>query len=875
MIKKFQLKNGLDVILVPSNKSPVVSVQMWVRAGSADEGKGEEGLSHFIEHLVFKGTQKYKVGEIASLVEGSGGELNAYTSFDQTVFYVTISKDYFSTGLDVIAQMMGFPLFDPQEIDNEREVVIEEIKRGLDSLGRQASQALFQTAYKKSAYRIPVIGYEKNIRTVSAKKIRSYFESRYTPQNMFLVVAGDFETSDAKKRINETFSQFKKNKLKKIKRTKEPTQNQPRVHVKTTSFEQSICYSAWKIPGANHKDIPALDVLALILGQGDSSRLVKKLRLEAPLVSSVGTGSYLPLEGGLFMLSLGLEKEKWPQIYPILTDEIKKIQIEGPTLAELEKAIINLESGEYYSIETVDGLARRYGAVEFQFKDLKRFDRYFKELRLLTTGDIQRVAQKYLTAKTLSVAFTTKAKENEIKPEIKKWIKNLNQELKPAKKIKAEKIKIKKMPKLKSSVGKNKLELIELESGARAIFRASTETAVVSAKTAFMGGLRYESMQEEGLSELFSRVWISGTRKKNENEILEEADRIAAGITPIVGRNSVGLSLDVLKNFEKEGAELFFESLFYPSFSGLAVDREKVLQVQQIQHKVDNPTQIAFNHFLKAMFFGHPYSKDTLGSADKVKSISLADLQGYWSRVFKPNQMHFVFAGNVDKDFWIEKINIYMKEHLKNKSDNKAHLSLSLSELTDSKYAFEKSQKEQAHLIHGFRSLPLNHNQRHTLQIIQAILAGQGGRLFLELRDKESLAYSVSPTRLEGIEAGYFGAYIGCSPEKTKKAYEMMQIEFEKLCQNLVSKSELDRAKRYTIGRHDIDLQRTAAIGSALLYEDLYGLDYVKEVFNYAEIIHSISAEDIIKLSQQLFQKPTVTVIVGPESSNLNLGQKN
>src|ERR1035438_189337 len=140
MFKKYQLKNGLKVLLVESHKSPVVSVQMWVKTGSADERKGEEGISHFIEHLVFKGSRNYSVGEISAKVEGAGGELNAYTSFDQTVFYVTISKEFQDVALDVIKEMMGFPTFDPKEVNNEREVVVEEIKRSLDSPERQASR---------------------------------------------------------------------------------------------------------------------------------------------------------------------------------------------------------------------------------------------------------------------------------------------------------------------------------------------------------------------------------------------------------------------------------------------------------------------------------------------------------------------------------------------------------------------------------------------------------------------------------------------------------------------------------------------------------------------------------------------------------------
>lgn len=229
MTKKYQLKNGLNVILTESHKSPVVSVQMWVRTGSADEKKGEEGISHFIEHLVFKGTRKFGVGEIASTIEGSGGELNAYTSFDQTVFYVTISKEFSDTGLLAIAEMMGFPTFDSKEIDNEREVVIEEIKRGQDSLSRAASELLFKTNFTKHPYGIPVIGYDKNIRALKAKKIVEFYHSRYAPRNMFLVVTGNFETTEMKKKIDKLFGEFKDYKIKKVSRLKEPIQKKSRL----------------------------------------------------------------------------------------------------------------------------------------------------------------------------------------------------------------------------------------------------------------------------------------------------------------------------------------------------------------------------------------------------------------------------------------------------------------------------------------------------------------------------------------------------------------------------------------------------------------------------------------------------------------------
>lgn len=869
MIKKIQLKNGLQVIMVPSAKSPVVSVQMWVRTGSADEGRGVEGISHFIEHLVFKGTQKYKVGEIASLVEGSGGELNAYTSFDQTVFYVTISKAYFETGLDVIAEMMGFPTFDKTEIDNEREVVIEEIKRGNDSLGRQASQLLFKTAFKKSAYRIPVIGFDKNILKVSAKKIQEYYRSRYTPPNMFLVVTGDFELRSGQAQIEKAFSRLVKTPLKKVKRVKEPKQSTPRIAVQSTQFQQSIGYCAWKIPGAGHKDIPALDVLALVLGQGDSSRLVKRLRIDEPLVSSIGTGNYLPQEGGLFMLSYGFEKEKFGQIHPVIQSEIERFMREGPTAEELKKAIVNLESGEYYSMETVDGLARRYGSVEFQFRDLKAFDRYFKALRSLTPKMIQEAAIRYLKPESLSIALTSQGDVKVLQAECKKWIASMKQSRrqesfkKGSKKASDKKAKFERFKASKLSKKEGEIQVFPLSSGARLLIRPSSATEVISAKAAFMGGLRYEKMSSQGLSELFSRTWVAGTKTRSEAQLFEEIDQIAGSVSPVVGRNSSGLSLDVLKSFEHQGCDLFLDSLFNSTFPDEVIEREKKLQIQQIKHKQDNPSGIMFNLFLKEMFAGHPYSKDPLGTEEGLLKMSGDDVRQYWKETYDPTKLHFVVAGNVDPGFWRDQIEKNLKSHAK--STAKAP-ELSLGKLNGPKQVFERSEKEQAHVLMGYRSFDLRDERRHVLQIIQSILAGQGGRLFLELRDKESLAYSVSPTRLEGLEGGYFGAYIGCSPEKTKKALSMMKVEFEKLMNEPVPQEELDRAKRYMIGRHDIDLQRTASIASSILYEDLYGLDY-NEVFNYKDLIAGITADDIRRVARQVFAGPAVTAIVGPETS--------
>jgi zinc protease len=861
--QKLELKNGLKVLLPQSHKSPVVSIQMWVRTGSADEKKGEEGISHFIEHLVFKGTRKFKVGEVASLIEGSGGELNAYTSFDQTVFYVTISKQFVDTGLLAIAEMMGFPKFDPIEINNEREVVIEEIKRGMDSLGRRASQLLFSTAFQKHPYGIPVIGYDKNIRKVTPKKLKDYYHARYVPKNMFLVVAGDFENIEMRKKVNDFFGEFKAYKPKKIKRTSEPMQKKPRVAVEKANFEQSVGYLAWKVPGLKHPDTPVLDVLSMILGQGDSSRLVKRLRIEKPIVNSVGASVFAPEDQGIFTVSMGYQKEMLNDALEEIKQTILELFSKPFDAKEIESAVLNLETEKFYSVETVDGLARFAGSQEFSAKDLTFQDKYLRRVRKVRGADLVRVAKKYLKTETLSAAFVSNDETLQVKKSIKSWIEDYGLCLR-AKKAKQPKSPAPKLKKLVSvlGVGHSEVERLTLKSGVKILFYPSKETHLVSVKAAFLGGLRDENDNQGGLTEMLARAWMGGTHQWTEKQINEKIDSFAAAISPVSGRNSIGLGADFISSFEDEVAPLFLDILSNPIFPEEVVEREKTVLLQEIKSKNDNPSSVAGREFMAKIFPGHPYSRDLMGDETSVSSLKAQDIKRHWAHLSHRKNLTVVVSGNFNRARWMEWL-------------EKGTMALGSSEIPGKKFsarrietethAFKESIKEQSHVMYGFQGLTITDPERYALQVMQSILAGQGGRLFLELRDKNSLAYSVSPMRMEGVETGYFGAYIGCSPEKVQKAISMMKEQFDLLMDTKVEKEELLRAQRYLIGRHDIDLQRTSAVASSILYDEIYGNDS-KESFKIAEKYFAVNAEQVQKLAKKIFQQKPVLVVVGPQN---------
>jgi zinc protease len=868
--QKFQLKNGLTVLLIPSTKSPVVSVQMWVRNGSADELKGEEGISHFIEHLLFKGSRKYAVGEIAKIIEGSGGELNAYTSFDQTVFYVTLSKHEIDVGLDVVLEMMGYPIFDASEIENEREVVVEEIKRGQDSLGRRASQLLFSSQYKKHPYGIPVIGYEKNVRRWPAKKIKEFYQGRYNPKNMFLVVAGDFEAAQIKKQISKQYSELPQSKLRKSNRKKEPMQKSMRIDVEKTNFQQNLCYLSWKIPNVKHVDIPALDLIGSVLGQGDSSRFVQRLRIQEPAVNSIGAGTFTANDSGLFTISFSSNAPQIENAMTLLTEELSRFLKEGPSLEELQKAVLNTESEDDFSRETVDGLSRKFGSLEFYFKDLKYMDRYLKAIKAATPEQLVKIAKKYLDPKTMCVSVVTNEDENKIKKLVAQKSKELAQVLVKAKKEKLNiklKKSAKKVKKSKSAKTTNKQKYgataeLYLDNGIRILVRPLPDTKVVNLRMAAMGGLQIEDTNLNGMTELMRRSWLCGTKNRSEEAFNLELESMAAGLGSLGGRNSIGLSMDYLSSFEEKALDIFCDAALNPTFANEAIEREKSIQLEQIKTRNDNPGQVCGRLFMKHMFENSPYGMDSLGEKETLEKLNQKNLKDFYLRHLKGKNLTFSVAGDVDKDRIVNKLNEQFKSVAK---DVDFKMNKSISDLKDSRHFFEHSSKEQSHFILGYRALALNDENRYVLHLIESILAGQGGRLFLELRDKNSLAYTVSPMRMEGLGTGYFGAYIGCAPEKVKKAEQMMKIEFDKLCNEFVPEAELDRARRYLIGRHDIDLQRSSSVSSSILYDVIYGIP-LDECFRLAEKYKNITAKQIQQVAQKIFAGHSITALVGPKN---------
>lgn len=863
--KKIQLKNGLKVVFIESHKSPVISVQMWVRTGSADEAPKEQGISHFIEHLVFKGTPSFKVGEIAKTVEGSGGELNAYTSFDQTVYYVTMPSSETAMALKVVREMTTSPLFEQSEVDNEREVVVEEIKRGLDSPGRVASQLLFSSAFKKHPYRIPVIGYEKIIRKVPLKTLRSYFEGRYHPKNMFLVVAGNLDHKHLMREL-ALFDVPHQNKFRPVRRTKEPAQKATRIKVQKSSFQDNYFHMGFRAPNNKHKDIAALEALAMILGQGDSSRLVHRLRIEKHLANSIGSSLFSSNDDGLFLISGTFKQEQFEELIGEVFRALAELRSTLVLKEELAKVKVNIESEQYFALETVDGLSRSLGSWEFSYKDPSHFETYLKQIRDLTVDDILKAARRWLNTETLtfvSIAkdpLATKKLFTTALGSFKKQVKTEATLQRLLKKKHAKKLSHDGIRKISMAPGFPRTERVELPSGATLLLRRITETPLISAKAAFLGGIRAEHVERRSVVELLSRTWIGDIGSLKEADIYHHFDSRAAAIGAFSGRNSMGLSTDFLKPFERDCGELWAKILTTPSFQDSILQREKSVLTHQIQSRNDKGAQRAILKLQEILFQGHPYQFDLLGTEESVANVKSSDLQEYWNRVASPQNLVIAVSGNIDVGYWKELVGTQTQTLKSGARLKKVFTAKPPREATTHHQVLNR---EQTHIAIGFPGMSLKNPDRYVLHIIDSLLSGQGGRLFIELRDKNSLAYSVGPIHMEGLETGYFGAYIGCSPEKTEKAIDMLIAEFTRLMNEPVSEAELMKAKRYLIGRHHIEMQRTSHVNSLILFDALYDLD-IEEALEIEKKYSAITTKDIQRVAKEILSQPPVICTVGP-----------
>jgi zinc protease len=851
---KHRLKNGLEVLLIHSRSSPVLTLQGWIRYGAADESDEIAGIAHLFEHLLFKGTEKRAVGRIAQEIESLGGDLNAYTTYDHTVMHMTLASKYWERGLDILSDALLNSVVSEDELSREKPVILEEIKRRNDVPGAIAGDLFRGELFRGHPYARPVIGYSEVVAEMPRERIMSEYRSHYTTDQVFLVLCGDFDENVVLPAAEKYFAGMKSGGFS---RRRPSVQSAPgrRSVIREHETQDALLHIGWTAPNLRHKDTAALDALALVLGQGDSSRLVQRLIYEKQWVRSVGTSLWSPLDDGSF--TIGMKAPKGiAKIFPEILTEIDE-QIKRPvTSKELEKAKKNLLSSSIYARENVDGLAEKYAYFESIAGDFMEDEKYLEQVRSLTTDRLEEVKQQYI--KWDGALCGGIIPQGDFMPQFE-FAKKKSAIQKPA----ATKT-------TKSSAhGIQRLQV----NGLTVILRPLQHLPMISLRWVGWGGQRLEPSAYSGLGALWARAVTNGGvnqhgRKFTREEFNQVVDDKSASISAFHGRNSWGFHLDCLKEDFPDLLDLLLAAYCNPSFDREIVEHEKKLMLQDLQSAKDRPTTLMGEMFHEAIFTRHPYARPTMGTPAGVKQMNPKLLADYHRKMRVKPQVLAV-TGDIEEDE-LRRILESAFTQLRFAKTGALNRSLAWPKLKKSVRQSKTVAKEQSHLLYGFQTTNMFHKDHWALTGLSALLSGMGGRLFNELREKMSLCYTVAPSHMEGVDAGYFSFYIGTSPEKVVTALEAMKNELRKIRDHGIPQEEWQNAFQFVVGNHEIEQQSFGAQAIGMALDELYG-EGAESYFNFAADLGKIGPKDLQNIVKKYLdpdKNPSVLTIVGPKVEN-------
>lgn len=846
-VQQFVLDNGLRLLIQEDHAIPAVSVQAWCQTGSITEGKFlGSGASHILEHMLFKGTKKRGVSQLAKDVQAIGGSTNAYTSFDRTVYYIDAPSQGWETALEILCDQVFHSTLPKDEYVKEMEVVRREFAMGLDDPGRVLFNELFSTAFVKHPYKHPVIGHLEVYNRLTREDVLEYYHARYVPNNLTFIITGDVSAQEVQSRLEALTKDLPRVGLPDTYIPDEPRQLSRRESRKPFPTDIFRMIMAYHIPAITHPDIYALDVLALIAGQGRSSRLHVELVEKEKLVQSVSAFSYTPAQAGLWAVS-----SAWPPSadHPAskIESEISKLledfKTHPVTLDEIEKAKRQALSDRAAELKTVSGRAASIGGGWFVARDIDFSDNYLIGIQNVTAEDIQRVAQTYFTPSNLTVAS-----------------------LEPDKLKGAE-------SKTSSKADRAPLSVEKLTNGIPVVFQQDRKVPLVSIRAIIRGGILAETPEDNGIGKLTTRLLTKGTAKRDVYEIGSQIENLGGTIDADFGNNTFSVAVELLQPDIETGIDILTDVLFAPSFPQEEIDKEKNKQLTDIKLERDQPMAIARNTMRTNLFGAKGYGLNSNGTPESLKKITRDQIVAYHQSLLSQGNIIFAIGGSFDPSETLKLLNQYTT-NVKLSESKPFKPGEPFNKEAIGKKIVVPTDKVQAIVEVGFPSVTLSDPDRAALEIIDQALSGLGSRLFDRIRERQSLAYFVGTSQLVGVEPGYFLYYAGTEKTKSEKVRTEILDEIKYLSTKGFSDDEVKRAKAQLLGHRILQDQSSGIIAFKAALNELYGLGSDFES-KFNEKIQSLTTEDVNKVFSKHFAGDNfITVIVQPETKDESTHKK-
>lgn len=818
--KTFVLDNGLEVIHQQNSDHPLVSVQAWIKTGSIHEqDQLGSGLSHFLEHMLFKGTGKRKSGQIAADVQAFGGEVNAYTSFDRTVYYIDGPAESLENILDILSDQTLNASLPWEEVEKEREVILREIDMTLDDPDRRVSRALFSLAFRESPLQHPVIGIRSLFERVTRDNLVHYYSERYQPNNMVLVVCGDFDPDRLQDQVETTFGNYPRGCLRPVMVANEPGQLARRESRLFGDFGIVRGLMAFKSQSLRHHNAPALDLLAAILGSGHSGRFRQHLREELELVHGASASIWNPYDPGLFIFQYQADPDKAHAAEAAIEAFLKEIAESGFTHEDLEKARRFAVVSEIHSRKTVSGLAGRLGVLATIIGDLDYPKRYFQSIQDVSLEQLRELAASLFDQHTMSLSVLC--------------------------------------PDSMQATGKrtsntqstSNFEEKQFANGARLFWQVDRKLPRTWLRFAACGGPSHERASQRGVTNLMATLLNRDTKSRSARQIAQDLESRGGFMMESAGSNTFSLALEVMPEDQAHGVALMNDALANPAFLEKTLEREKACQValiKEIQDDILDYGRMRLRHH----FFGqHPFASHPYGSVESVENLSRNAVAGIHGSLLRGQNAVMVAAGDFDEAEILPR----MESFLSALPDGAPEKCLDIPFLpAASGIIHEHMDRQQSVVFQAYPDVGICHEHHMVAQLLDEILSDMSGALFKSVREDQSLAYFVGAARMLAPELGCFYLYAGTHPDSSERVLQSFENEILRLRCGEITPEEIESARTRLCVANRFSLQTPSNRATKLSLNALFGRPPMAWL-DYEERLGAVTKDDLVQFAVEHF----------------------
>lgn len=840
--------NGLEVLLLQDNSAPVVTVQIVYRVGSKHEVSGNTGSTHLLEHLMFKGTEKFnkrKGTSIDQKLNNVGAQMNATTWYDRTNYYETIPSDKIELAIEIEADRMRNSLLLEEDKAAEMTVVRNEFERGENNPNAVLSKEIWATAYMAHTYHHTTIGWRSDIEKMPIEVLREFYNTYYWPDNATLTIIGDFDKSELFKLVDKYFGKITKAPHEMPQPyTEEPPQYGPRRVVIKKPGQLGVVVKGYKIPGRMHEDLPALTVLSQILGSGPSSVLNRTF-----VDTGIGVYSYAGAskfqDVGLFTIGVGITPEKdHEEMDAKILEVVEQVKQEG-----VDPSAIDRIKSRYaaQAILSRDGSGSVAGALTEAIAggDWRDYVTGVDRIAKVTAEDVIRVAKKYLVEDQSTTGYfipvtpgnNSRAQQNSSNystEEIGKYYYRHPD-------FAEHEITDKDKKYERSEIGG--IDVVSVKTGAKGF---------VNVSGSFYTGSFYNTDKNEVIPSIATQMLSKGTLKNDKFQFAEKLEKLGVNLSVSSGSDKTNFRFKCLKEDVAQVFELLAEELRYPLFDQKEFDLLKDQLLSQVRQGTEDPGmrgQIALSQAIYPK--DHPnYIPGIEESVKNIEAVTLDDIKAFHKTYFGPLDMHIVVVGDVDTKAVYGAIKSSFKGWKGGVQGDITYTEPQASEGTTQVISI--AQKPSAELfIAQYTGLKRSDSDYLPFYVANFTLGGGfSGRLMRTVRDNDGLTYNIGSSHTgHYISGGHWVVNASFNPGLFQDGLDATMVQIKQWVENGITQEELDAKKSNLTGSFKVGLATTGGLAGTLLHfiEMGYGPEYIEEYSEQIEAVTLEQANDAIK----------------------------